>query len=115
MVGFLIPLSHGRAADSACNGFSTLLSSIFFDNCTFDDGLTIVDDYHAIVSLDSSCSFGDDSALTCREVTRGAVSECILAPHGLEVIMYHRPWAVAGRLKRNGRFTAPVIGINVIG
>lgn len=37
--------------DSTRDGANDLRSNLFFDNCTFDGGLTIVGDYHAMVSL----------------------------------------------------------------
>ena len=36
---------------STRDGSNDLRSSIFFDNCTLNGGLTIVGDYHAMVSF----------------------------------------------------------------
>lgn len=55
-----------------------LRSEIVFDNCTFNGGLTIVGDYHAMVSLGGGCSFGEDAAVTHRVVSPDAVRETVL-------------------------------------
>ena len=52
-----------------------LRSNIVFDNCAFNGGLTIVGDYHAMVSLGGGCSFGEGSVVTCKEATPGAAKE----------------------------------------
>lgn len=52
-----------------------LRSNIVFDNCVFNGGLTIVGDFHAMVSLGGGCSFGDGSVVTCKEATAGAAKE----------------------------------------
>lgn len=52
-----------------------LRSNIVFDNCAFNGGLTIVGDFHAMVSLGGGCSFGDGSVVTCKEATPGAAKE----------------------------------------
>lgn len=57
---------------STRDGSIDLRSGIYFDNCTFNGGLTILGDYHAMVSLGGGCSFGDGSIVTCKEVTPGA-------------------------------------------
>lgn len=64
--------------DSTRGGANDLRSDIFFDNCTFNDGLTIVGDYHAMVSLGNGCSFGDGSIVTCKAVTANAPKESTL-------------------------------------
>lgn len=64
--------------DSTRDGANDLRSDIFFDNCTFNDGLTIVGDYHAMVSLGNGCSFGDGSIVTCKAVTANAPKESTL-------------------------------------
>lgn len=64
--------------NSTRNGANDLRSNIFFDNCSFNDGLTIVGDYHAMVSLGADCIFGDNSVVTCKEVTSGAAKETVL-------------------------------------
>lgn len=71
----------------ARDGSLDLRSSIFFDNCTFNGGLTIVGDYHAMVSLGSGCSFGDGSVVTCREVTPGAAKETTLEDNLIKVFV----------------------------
>lgn len=55
-----------------------LRSNIFFDNCVFNGGLTIVGDFHAMVSLGEGCSFGDGSVVTCKEVTPGATKDATM-------------------------------------
>ena len=60
---------------STRNGSLDLRSGIYFDNCTFNGGLTILGDYHAMISLGAGCSFGDGSVVTCKEVTPGAAKE----------------------------------------
>ena len=60
---------------STRNGSVELRSGIYFDNCTFNGGLTILGDYHAMISLGAGCSFGDGSVVTCKEVTPGAAKE----------------------------------------
>lgn len=52
-----------------------LRSNIVFDNCVFNGGLTIVGDFHAMVSLGGGCSFGDGSVVTCKEAAPGAAKE----------------------------------------
>lgn len=52
-----------------------LRSNIVFDNCVFNGGLTIVGDFHAMVSLGGGCSFGEGSIVTCKEATPGAAEE----------------------------------------
>lgn len=64
--------------DSTRDGANDLRSDIFFDNCTFNDGLTIVGDYHAMVSLGNGCSFGDGSIVTCKSITANAPKESTL-------------------------------------
>ena len=60
---------------STRNGSVELRSGIYFDNCTFNGGLTILGDYHAMISLGAGCFFGDGSVVTCKEVTPGAAKE----------------------------------------
>ena len=60
---------------STRNGSVELRSGIYFDNCTFNGGLTILGDYHAMISLGAGCSFGDGSVVTCKEATPGAAKE----------------------------------------
>ena len=64
--------------DSTQDGAHNLRSDILFDNCTFHSGLTIIGDYHAMILLGADCSFGDNSTITCKEVTPGVAKETIL-------------------------------------
>lgn len=64
--------------DSTRDGSNELRSNIFFDNCIFNEGLTIVGDYHAMVSLGAGCTFGNHSVVTCKEATSGAAKETVL-------------------------------------
>lgn len=64
--------------DSTRDGANNLRSNIFFDNCTFNGGLTIAGDYHAMISLGADCTFGDNSVVTCKEVTSGVAKETVL-------------------------------------
>ena len=57
---------------STRNASSEMRSNVYFGNCVFNGGLTIVGDYHAMVSLGAGCSFGDDSVVTCAEATNGS-------------------------------------------
>ena len=62
-----------------------LRSNIFFDNCVFNGGLTIVGDFHAMISLGEGCSFGDGSIITCKEVTSGVSKEDSLDDYYIKV------------------------------
>lgn len=64
--------------DGTRDGANDLRSNIFFDNCAFDGGLTIVGDYHAMVSLGDGCTFGDNSTIICKEATSGTAKETTL-------------------------------------
>lgn len=64
--------------DSTRDGAKDLRSDIFFDNCIFNGGLTVIGDYHAMVSLGVGCVFGDDSVVTCKAVTSNAAKETTL-------------------------------------
>ena len=55
-----------------------LRSNIVFDHCVFNGGLTVVGDFHAMVSLGGGCSFGDGSGVTCKEVTPGVAKEATM-------------------------------------
>lgn len=72
---------------STRDGGSELRSNIYFDNCTFNAGLTIVGDYHAMVSLGANCSFGDGSVVTCQEATSGASKEITLEDNLIKVFV----------------------------
>lgn len=54
--------------DSTRDGARDLRSDLFFDHCTFNGGLTITGDYHAMVTLGSDCSFGEGSGVICKAV-----------------------------------------------
>lgn len=62
-------------------------SGIYFDNCTFNGGLTIQGDYHAMISLGSGCSFGDGSIITCKEVTPRAAKETTMEDNFVKVFV----------------------------
>ena len=64
-----------------------LRSGIYFDNCTFNGGLTVLGDYHAMVSLGAGCSFGDGSIVTCKEVTPGAAKEATMDDNFVKVFV----------------------------
>ena len=64
--------------DSTRDGANELRSDIFFDNCSFDGGLTVVGDYHAMISLGSGCSFGEGSVVTYRATSSAAAREVTL-------------------------------------
>lgn len=70
---------------STRDGSIDLRSGIYFDNCTFNGGLTILGDYHAMVSLGGGCSFGDGSIVTCKEVTSGAAKEATMEDNFVKV------------------------------
>lgn len=72
---------------STRDGSLDLRSSIYFDNCTFNGGLTILGDYHAMVSLGSGCSFGDGAIVTCKEVTSGAAKETTMEDNFVKVFV----------------------------
>ncbi len=70
---------------STRDGSIDLRSGIYFDNCTFNGGLTILGDYHAMVTLGGGCSFGDGSIVTCKEVTPGAAKEVTMEDNFVKV------------------------------
>ena len=70
---------------STRDGALELRSNIFFDNCTFNAGLTVVGDYHAIVSLGAGCTFGDGASVTFQEATPGAAKEVTLEDNLLKL------------------------------
>lgn len=72
---------------STRDGSVDLRSGIYFDNCTFNGGLTILGDYHAMVSLGGGCSFGDGSVVTCKEVTPGAGEDMGLEDNFVKVFV----------------------------
>ena len=62
---------------STSDAANELRSIIVFDNCVFNGGLTVVGDFHAMVSL-GGCSFGDGSVVTCKEATPGVAKEATM-------------------------------------
>ena len=72
---------------STRDGSIDLRSGIYFDHCTFNGGLTILGDYHAMVSLGGGCSFGDGSIVTCKEVTPGAGEDMGLEDNFVKVFV----------------------------
>lgn len=72
---------------STRDGSIELRSGIYFDNCTFNGGLTILGDYHAMVSLGGGCSFGEGSVVTCKEVTSGAGEDMGLEDNFVKVFV----------------------------
>lgn len=72
---------------STRDGSIDLRSGIYFDNCTFNRGLTILGDYHAMVSLGGGCSFGDGAIVTCKEVTPGAAKETTMEDNFVKVFV----------------------------
>ena len=64
-----------------------LRSGIYFDNCTFNGGITVLGDYHAMISLGAGCSFGDGSIVTCKEVTPGAAKEATMDDNFVKVFV----------------------------
>ena len=73
--------------DSTRDGDNGLRSNIYFDNCIFNGGLTIIGDYHAMVSLGGGCSFGDGSIVTCKAVTPDAAKETTLEDNLIKVFV----------------------------
>ena len=73
--------------ESTRNGAQELRSDIYFDNCTFNGGLTIVGDYHAMISFGGGCTFGDDSVVTCKAVDPDAVRETVLEDNILKIFV----------------------------
>ena len=72
---------------STRDGSVDLRSGIYFDNCTFNGGITILGDYHAMVSLGGGCSFGDGSVITYKEVTPGAAKETTMEDNFVKVFV----------------------------
>ena len=63
---------------SAIDGPLELRSAVNFENCAFNGGLTIVGDYHAMISLGRGCSFGEGSVVSCNEATEGVAQKISL-------------------------------------
>ena len=64
-----------------------LRSNIVFDNCVFNGGLTVVGDFHAMVSLGGGCSFCDGSVVTCKEVTSGVAKEATMDDNYVKIFV----------------------------
>ena len=73
--------------DSTRDGAHDLRSDIFFDNCTFNGGLTIKGDYHAMISFGSGCVFQDDSVVTCEATDFDAVKEIVLEDNLIKIFV----------------------------
>lgn len=72
---------------STRNASNEMRSNVYFGNCVFNGGLTILGDYHAMVSLGEGCSFGDGSVVTCKEATSGAAKEITLDDNLVKVFV----------------------------
>jgi hypothetical protein len=72
---------------STRNGSNDLRSNIYFDNCVFNGGVTIVGDYHAMISFGEGCSFGDGSTVICEEATSGATKDITLEDNLIKVFV----------------------------
>lgn len=73
--------------NSTRDGANDLRSDMVFDNCTFNGGLTIQGDYHAMISLGEGCSFGDDSIVICKAVTSDAPKETTLEDNRVKLFV----------------------------
>lgn len=73
--------------DSTRDAANNLRSDIFFDNCVFRDGLTIVGDYHAMITFGSGCSFDDGAVATCKEATPDAAKQTTLEDNRVKVFV----------------------------
>jgi hypothetical protein len=72
---------------SARDSGRELRSEILFDNCAFNGGLTIVGDYHAMITLGGGCTFGGNSAVTHRAVSLDAARETVLEDNLVKVLV----------------------------
>lgn len=72
---------------SARDSGKELRSEILFDNCAFNGGLTIVGDYHAMITLGSGCSFGAGSTVTHRAVSPDAARETVLEDNLVKLLV----------------------------
>ncbi len=72
---------------STRNGELQLRSNIHFDNCAFNGGLTVVGDYHAMISLGADCTFGEGCVVTCKEATEGSSREMTLDDNFVKVFV----------------------------
>ena len=72
---------------STRDGANDMRSNLYFDNCTFNGGLTIVGDYHAMITLGKGCSFGSGSGILCQEATAGIAKETTLNDNLIKVFV----------------------------
>lgn len=72
---------------STRDGAGDLRSDLFFDNCTFREGLIIEGDYHAMISLGAGCLFDPGASVICREVSQGAARETTLEDNLVKVFV----------------------------
>lgn len=72
---------------STRDGSIDLRSNIYFDNCVFNAGLSILGDYHAMVSLGEGCSLGEGSLVTCKELNSGVAKETTLDDNYVKVFV----------------------------
>ena len=97
---------------STRDGSNDLRSQISFMGCTFQGSLTIVGDYHAMVSLDAGCSFGDGSVITCKEATTGAAKEVTLEDNLVKVFVACEGAAVETTSAIGVLTDGPDVGLN---
>lgn len=72
---------------STRNGGLELRSSINFEDCAFNGGLTILGDYHAMITLGAGCTFGEGTVVTCKEVTAGSSREMTLEDNFVKIMV----------------------------
>lgn len=72
---------------STRNGGLELRSSINFDDCAFKGGLTVLGDYHAMITLGAGCTFGEGAVVTCKEVTAGSSREMTLEDNFVKIMV----------------------------
>lgn len=70
---------------STRNGGLELRSSINFEDCAFNRGLTVLGDYHAMITLGAGCTFGEGAVVTCKEVTAGSSREMTLEDNFVKI------------------------------
>lgn len=73
--------------DSTRDGTRDLRSDLFFDNCTFHGGLTIVGDYHAMIGLGGGCSFEEGTVVSCKAVTPDAAKNTTLEDNRVKLLV----------------------------
>lgn len=73
---------------STRNGDNDLRSSIYFENCNFNGGLTVVGDYHAMIMLGGGCTFGEGSTVTVQEANPGATRDMVLEDNLVKLLVY---------------------------